>query len=56
MSKRLIGSMAVLLVVSGTAFASSQPVNLGKAGTFAILTKTGITDVHPSAVKGEYRS
>ena len=45
--------MAVVLAVCGIGFASSQPVNLGKAGTFVILTKTGITDVHPSAVKGD---
>ena len=53
MTKRLIGSMAILLVVCGSGFASSQPVNLGKAGTFAILTKTGITDVYKSAVQGD---
>jgi hypothetical protein len=28
-------------------------VNLGSAGTFAILSKTGITDVYASAVKGD---
>jgi cytoskeletal protein CcmA (bactofilin family) len=27
-------------------------VNLGVAGTFAILTKSGITDVYPSSIKG----
>ena len=53
MTKRLMGSMAVLLVVCGSGFAASQPVNLGKAGTFAILTKTGITDVYKSAVTGD---
>jgi hypothetical protein len=53
MTKRLMLSMAVVLVVCGSAFASSQPVNLGSAGTFVILTKTGITDVHASAVKGD---
>ena len=29
------------------------PVQLGTAGTFAILSKTGITDVYASAVKGD---
>lgn len=29
------------------------PVSLGTAGTFAILTKTGITDVPTSAIKGD---
>jgi hypothetical protein len=53
MNKRLMGSMAILLVGCGSGFASSQPVNLGKAGTFAILTKTGITDVYASAVTGD---
>jgi len=51
---RLMGPMALLLVVCGTGSAASPtPVNLGKAGTFAILTKTGITDVPTSAVKGD---
>jgi hypothetical protein len=53
MTKRLMESMALVVVVCGSTFASSQPVNLGKAGTFAILTKTGITDVHTSAVTGD---
>jgi Ice-binding-like len=53
MNKRLMGSMASLLVVCGSGFASSQPVNLGKAGTFVILSKTGITDVPASAIKGD---
>ena len=53
MTKRLMLSMAVLLVVCGSAFASSQPVNLGKAGAFVILTKTGITDVPASAITGD---
>jgi hypothetical protein len=29
------------------------PVILGRAGTFAILTKTGVTDVPPSAISGD---
>ena len=29
------------------------PVNLGLSGSFAILSKSGITDVYPSAVKGD---
>ncbi|MGK0304836.1 MAG: hypothetical protein ACI8UG_000580 [Gammaproteobacteria bacterium] len=32
---------------------SPKPVNLGSAGTFSILTKTGITDVYPSVVTGD---
>lgn len=54
MTTRLIGPMALLLVVCGSGNAASpQPVNLGKAGTFAILSQTGITDVPTSAVKGD---
>jgi len=47
-------SMALLLAGCASASASGPaPVNLGKAGTFVILTKTGITDVPASAVKGD---
>jgi hypothetical protein len=54
MIKRPTCSMALLLAVCGGASAiGPPPVNLGMAGTFAILTKTGITDVYPSAVKGD---
>jgi hypothetical protein len=52
LNKSLTVSMALVMVVCGTGFAISQPVNLGKAGTFVILTQTGITDVPTSAVKG----
>ncbi len=34
-------------------FLARAPVNLRSAGTFAILTQTGITDVYQSAVKGD---
>jgi hypothetical protein len=59
MNKSLMGSMALLMAgyVSGIASPlpgrALQPVNLGNAGTFAILTKTGITDVYSSAVNGD---
>jgi hypothetical protein len=33
-------------------FTSQAPVNLGTAGTFAILTETGVTDVYASAING----
>jgi hypothetical protein len=33
-------------------FTAQAPVNLGTAGTFAILTKTGITDVYASSIVG----
>jgi Ice-binding-like/Bacterial Ig-like domain len=32
---------------------AQAPVNLGSAGTFAILSKTGITDVYASAIVGD---
>jgi hypothetical protein len=34
-------------------FTGQTPVPLGKAGIFAILTKSGITDVFPSAINGD---
>jgi hypothetical protein len=34
-------------------FTGQTPVSLGKAGAFAILTKSGITDVFPSAINGD---
>jgi len=37
-------------------FTSQAPVNLGTAGTFAVLTKTGITDVYASVVNGNVGS
>jgi hypothetical protein len=33
--------------------ASLQPVNLGRAGHFALLSKTGITNVYASAITGD---
>ena len=35
------------------AFTAQAPVNLGSAGTFAILSETGITDVYASAIVGD---
>ena len=59
MAKRLMWSTALLLLVAGSASASGNrglgpvPVNLGSAGTFAILSQSGITDVYASAVVGD---
>lgn len=35
------------------AFAAQAPVSVGTAGTFAILSKTGVTDVYASAINGD---
>ena len=62
--KPLMWSMALLLVVGGIAITRGgdnepdygigpKPVNLGKAGTFTILSKTGITNVYPSSIVGD---
>jgi hypothetical protein len=64
MKQQLTSSMAVLLLVacgSVTGRAASNedngsgpvPVTLGMAGTFAILSKTGITDVYASKIVGD---
>jgi len=60
MTKPLLWCTALLItVVSGSASARSErglgpvPVNLGTAGTFALLSKTGITDVYASAIVGD---
>jgi hypothetical protein len=37
-------------------FTSQAPVNLGTAGTFAILSETGVTDVYASVVNGNVGS
>jgi hypothetical protein len=40
-------------VIKAAAYTSQAPVNLGTAGTFAILTKSGVTDVYASAINGD---
>ena len=58
MNKPLMWSAALLMLIAGGS-ASAQsglgpvPVNLGTAGTFAILSKSGITDVYASAIVGD---
>lgn len=54
-------SMAMMLAsvafgASTTAIAGLAPVDLGTAGTFAILTKTGVTNVYASSVTGNVGS
>ncbi len=52
----VIATLAIALTLgtgqTARAFASPAPVNLGAAASFAILTKTGITNVSPSAITG----
>ena len=58
--KPVMWSTALLLLVAGgSASASSNrglgpvPVNLGAAGSFAVLSQSGITDVYASAIVGD---
>ena len=64
MTKPQTWSMALLLLVAcGSASGNASgnydtgmgpvPVNLGTAGTFAILSSTGITDVYASSIVGD---
>ena len=52
----LAASTTVVAAATGipgtSATAAQAPVNLGTAGTFAILTKSGVTDVYASAING----
>ena len=47
---------AVAIGTSAIATAGQAPVDLGAAGTFAILSKTGVTNVYASAVTGNVGS
>jgi Ice-binding-like len=40
-------------VIKAAAYTPLTPVNLGTAGTFAILTKSGVTDVYASVINGD---
>lgn len=59
MTNHMLGSITLLMTGCASAFAAENTgngpllVDLHKAGTFAILTKTGITDVYASAIKGD---
>jgi len=44
--------IAWTFTTNAVAFTGQTPVPLGAAGIFAILTKSGITDVFPSAING----
>jgi hypothetical protein len=50
----LLGATALCLTTANIAAAQGPvPVHLGSAGTFAILSKSGITDVPASAIVGD---
>lgn len=59
MAARNAGGTALAMPVAWSfttrtiAFAAQAPVSLGTAGTFAILSKTGVTDVYASAINGD---
>ena len=48
----LLGAMTLCLTTA-TIAAAQSPVELGSAGSFAILSKSGITDVFASAIVGD---
>ena len=52
LSTFLLATATLLVGASQVWAASLAPVNLGTAGTFAILSKTGVTDVYASAITG----
>ena len=54
MSAFVLGATVACLTVANLAAAQGPvPVHLGSAGTFAILSKSGITDVYASAIVGD---
>lgn len=50
---RLLTILIIALVMSGITYSQHAPVNLGTAGNFAILAKSGISTVPPSAITGD---
>ena len=52
-SVALAGAAVLGLATASVASAQQWPVDLASAGKFAILSKTGITDVYASAVVGD---
>ena len=50
---RMASPVVWSFTTNAIASTAQAPVNLGSAGTFAILSKTGITDVYKSAIVGD---
>ncbi|WP_426103577.1 ice-binding family protein [Massilia sp. TSP1-1-2] len=48
----LLSALLAVHAIAGAA-SSQAPVKLGSAGTFALLSKTGITDVYASVINGD---
>ena len=48
----LLSALLAVPAIAGAA-SSQAPVKLGSAGTFALLSKTGITDVYASVINGD---
>ena len=55
-NRSMVVLAALALGTSSTAIAGQAPVDLQTAGTFAILSKSGVTDVYASAVSGNVGS
>lgn len=55
---RVMASLMAIVAVGTTivALGAQPPVALGSASTFAILSKTGVTDVYASAIAGSVGS
>ncbi|MDO8727804.1 MAG: ice-binding family protein, partial [Candidatus Methanoperedens sp.] len=49
----LVLTLLILAVVAGTASAAQTPVNLGTAGNFVILAKSGISTTGTTSITGD---
>lgn len=50
---RLFTMLMIALIMTGITYSQQAPVNLGTAGNFAILAKSGISTVPSSAITGD---
>jgi Ice-binding-like/Secretion system C-terminal sorting domain len=50
---RFLPMLMIALFISGIIYSQQVPVNLGTSGNFAILAKSGISTVPPSAIVGD---